>query len=257
MHRKKAMMKKKESIENTPQDSSKIEKLRDDLFQYRVEIQSYKRSMNILSACVSIVIALLGFFGYNKVESLLDKVEQGANERLAKTDELLDKIDTHYLDSLKLTVEERTLAYEQAISALEKGTRVNNELYKKLITGLPYNKRSEVKYDSYILRDATNIFDVVFYSDKYSLGQTGECYIVMGDEFVKEKYDVLLVEVLPKQRNVAIYYQMFEVYSNYNKLHFKFGRFEQYKDYELAVILLRKKGKDVIGYMQKKPISIN
>lgn len=249
------MVRKKDS-KNTPEESTNIEKLRDDLFQYRVEIQAYRRSMNMLSACVSIVIAILGFFGYNKVEALLDKVEQRANERLAKTDELLTKIDTHYLDSLKTIVEERTVAYEEAIGALEKGTRVNNELYKKLISGLPYNKRVEAKYNSYVLRDATNIFDVVFYTDKYSFGQTGECYVVMGEEFIKEKDDVLLVEVLPKKRNVAIYYQTFEVHSNYNKLHFKFGQYEQYEDYELAVFLLRNKGKEVFGYRQMRPISI-
>ena len=230
------------------------EKIRDELFQYRVDIQSYKRSMNVLWACVPIIMAVLAFFGYNKVEALLDKVEQNANERLSKTESLLSKVDMHYLDSLTAIVEERTIAYEEAIGALEKGTRVNNDLYKKLISGLPYNKRLETKLVPYVGKDATNIFDIVFYSEKYKYDQTGECYVVMGDEYCIEKDDVFLIEVRPGNRHVIIFGETFEVRGNYNKFHFKFGRFEQYSDYELVVLLLRKKGKETIGYELSRPI---
>ena len=232
-----------------------FEKLRDELFQYRVDIQSYKRSMNTLWACVPIIMAILAFFGYNKIESLLDRVEQNASERLSETDALLSKVDTHYLDSLTAIVEERTIAYEEAIAALEKGTRVNNELYKKLISGLPYNKRIEMKVEPYVGKDATNVFDVVFYSEKYQYNQIGECYVVMGDDYSLEKDDVFLIEVRPQNRHMIIFSETFEVLSNYNKFHFKFERFEQYDDYELIVVLLRKKGKETIGQMLSMPIT--
>lgn len=111
------------------------------MFRYRVKMQSYKRSMNTLWVCDSIVLAVLGFLGYNRVENLLEKVEKNANERLSKTDAMLAKIDTHILDLITTVVGERTEAYEKAIAALEKGMKVNRELYKKLISGLPYNKK--------------------------------------------------------------------------------------------------------------------
>ena len=123
--------------------------------------------MSTLWACVSVVVALLGFFGYNRVEALLDRVEKSANERLSKTDSLLVRIDSHFLDSLMTVVDERTTAYHDAIAALEKGARVNNELYKKLISGLPYNKRDATSIKSYIRDDATSLFDIVYYPNPY------------------------------------------------------------------------------------------
>ncbi len=246
---------KQTEINKQTENPQSYEKLRDELFQYRVDIQSYRRSMNALWACVPVIMAILAFFGYNKVEALLDKVEQSANERLSETDALLSKVDAHYLDSLTAIVEERTIAYEEAIAALEKGTRVNNELYTKLISGLPYNKRVETKVEPYVGKSATNLFDIVFYSEKYKYGQTGECYVVMGDEYSIEKDDVFLIEVRPRNRHMIISSETFEVLGNYNKFHFRFGQFEQYSDYELSVVLLRKKGKDTMGYKLSMPIT--
>lgn len=249
-------MTKKKHPNEEPRDNESCEKLRDELFQYRVEIQSYKRSMNTLWACVSVVVAILGFFGYNRVESLLEKVEESANERLSKTDSILTKIDTQFLDSITTAVAEKTEEYENAIAALEKGMRVNKELYKKLISGMPYNKRVDDAFHSYVERDAVNLFDVIFYDDKYVSDKTGECYVVMGDEYKKEKNDLLLVEVKPNNRHVIVYYQAFEVQNNYNRLHYSFSQFEKYKEYTLIVVLIRKQGKDYLGYTVKKPVVI-
>lgn len=253
MTKKGSKSKDEEELRN---NNVSYEKLRDELFQYRVDIQTYKRSMNMVWACVSVVVAILGFFGYNRVEALLDKVEQNANERLSQTDELLAKVDMNYLDSLRTIVEQRTLSYEEAISALEKGTRVNNDLYKKLFDGLPYNKRVDNSYDAYYPSDATNIFDIIYYTESYSLGKDGDCYVIMGEEYKYEVDDMFLVEIMPKDRNMAIYYQKFEVHNNYNKLHFNFKKFEQYKEYTLDVILLRKKGDILNGYRTVVPINI-
>lgn len=248
------MSKRKSKTESETIES--YEKLRDELFEYRVDIKSYKRSMNTLIATVPVVMTILGFFGYNRVEGLLENMEARANARLAKTDSLLAMVDTRYLDSLKEVVNERTLLYEEAIAALERGTRVNNEIYKKLIESLPYNKRLEAQYDMYYSKDAFNLFDIVYYSEEYGFNKTGECYIVMGDEYVKEPDDVFLVEVLPRERNVALYYQLFEVHDNYNRLFYKFNKFEKYNEYVLRVVLLRKHGKDRYGYLINKGIII-
>lgn len=248
---------RKDQVNEPAVRESLYEKLRDELFHYRVEIQSYKRSMSTLWACVSVVVALLGFFGYNRVEALLDRVEKSANERLSKTDSLLVKIDSHFLDSLMTVVDERTTAYHDAIAALEKGARVNNELYKKLISGLPYNKRDATSIKSYIRDDATSLFDIVYYPNPYSYNTIGDCYIVMGDEYTREKDDVFIVEVAPKNRNLLLFYQQFEVKSNYNKLHFKLEKYEQFTEYELVVILIRKRGKEYSGYRMTKPLTIN
>ncbi len=246
----------KKTVTNGDDYKDLNEKLRDELFQYRVEIQSYKRSIRMLCVCVSVVVAILGYFGYDRVDVIVERVEQKANARLAKTDELLAKIDTRYLDSLQSTVEERSRAYEAAISALEKGTRVNDELYKKLISGLPYNKRVEGGVAGYVKSLATNIFDLVYYTPDYSYGKTGECYIIMSDEYTYDKSDVFLVAVFPKNRRLAVYHQAFVVHENYNKLHFSFDRYENYDEYTLEIVLLQKNKKETIGYTLSTPMRI-
>ena len=242
---------------NNPERDESYEKLRDELFEYRVDIKTYKRSMSILVGSVSVIVAICGFFGYNRIEALLNKVESNANARLARTDSLLAKVDMRFLDSLTAVVEERTTQYEEAIAALEKGSRVSNDMYKKLISSLSYNKRIEKHYDAYLQRDATNYFDLVFYSEYYKPGSTGECYVVMGEEYEKREDDMFLVEVFPRNRNIAIFHQTFDVQRNYNRLFFSFGKFEDYKEYSLRVILLRKNKKEYDGYTIYRPLSID
>lgn len=244
----------KKAEKNISNENDLYEKLRNELFEYRVDIKSYKRSMNTLIAAASVVMTILAFFGYNRIEAIHDEVEARANARLAKTDSLLAMVDMRYLDSLKEVVNERTLLYEEAIAALERGTRVNNEIFKKLIENLPYNKRLEVGIGAFYEKDAFNLFDVVYYSEEYGYKNTGECYVVMGDEFVKQPDDMFLVEVFPKKRNLAVYFQLFEVHDNYNKLFFKFDKFEQYDKYVLKVVLLRNSEKHRSGYSMQKEV---
>lgn len=252
------MVKKKEkNIEaHTEESSTQYEKLRDELFQYRVEIQSFKHSMRTIWISITVGFTLFGFLGYGKVEALLDRVETKANERLSKTDSLLAKVDTQYLDSLIAVVNEKTLAYEASVAALEKGTLVNNNLMKSIIKDIPYNKRFDVKHTPYFETDATNMFNVIYYTDNYAYGETGDCYVVMGEEYKKEEGDVFLVEIKVENRNIAVFYQTFEAFENYNKLHYSFGDHKHGSRYLLVIALIRKRGTDFIGYTQTKPIVV-
>ncbi len=252
------MVKKKEKTpeEHAADSSNQYEKLRDELFQYRVEIQSFKHSMKTIWISITIGFALLGFLGYGQVEALLDRVEKNANERLSKTDSLLAKVDTHYLDSMIAVVNEKTISYEASVAALEKGTRVNNNMIKSLISGIPYNKRFDVEHTPYMKTDATGMFDIIYYTDYYVYGETGDCYVVMGEEYKKEDGDIFLVEVRVENRHVAVFYQTFEAFDSYNKLHYNFRRFENATHYSLEIALIRKRGKDFIGYTQTKPIIV-
>lgn len=252
------MVKKKEKIleDHTEVSSNQYEKLRDELFQYRVDIKSFQRSMRIVWVSITIGFALLGYLGYGQVEDLLDRVEKKANDRLAKTDSLLAKVDTRYLDSLIAVVNEKTIAYEASVAALEKGTRVNNNMIRSLISGLPYNKRFDVKHTPFIVTDAINMFDIIYYTDDYVFGETGDCYVVMGEEYKKEEGDIFLVEVKVENRRVAVFYQTFEALENYNKLHYSFGSYEHETRYSLVIALIRKRGEDFIAYSQTKPIVV-
>lgn len=249
------MAKRSEREQNSVHEKEDVsEKLRDELFKYRVEIQSYKRSMGILAAAVSVILAVFAFFGYDKIDAIVNRVETNANARLAKTDSLISRVDMRVLDSLKEVVEERTIAYETAIAALERGTRVNEELNKRLISSLPYNNRIESEMEPFIEKDAINTFDIIYYTKDYSVGEMGDCFVMMGDGFSLKKDDVFLVEVNPKGRMIMIYFETFEVNARNNKLPFVFKRYERESEYELTIVLLRKQGGKRFGYKLSKPL---
>lgn len=247
-------MAKKKAEKPTLDNNDSIETMRDELFQYRVEICSYKRSMNCLIACVSVVIALLGFFGYDKIDSVADRFEERASNRLSVTDSILAKIDTHFLDSITNIINQTTIVYENALLSLEKGIQYNTD-YKQLISKQPYNKRKEGFVNSFAIRNATNVFDLAYYTDSIHSGNVGECFVVMRDDYDYSQEDLFLVEILPSGSNTVIYRQTFEVKSDYNKFYYQFNKQESNNKYKLEVILLKKVGNQFdFGYKVAKNI---
>lgn len=181
------------------------EKLRDELFHYRIEIKSYQRSFGILATCVSVVIGILAFFGYERIESVMKSYESRANNRLAHTDSLLANVDAKALDSLRDAVASRTALYEKAMSELEKGTRINSELFKIIIRNLPFNSHVEHPIDSYQQNSAAGVFDIGFYTELYKTGQTGECHVVFNENATIGPEDVFIVSIFPKNRHLPFF----------------------------------------------------
>lgn len=259
------MPKKTEKQQVTDSKDFQYEKLREELFQYRVEISSYKKSMKYLIGCVSVVIAVLAFFGYDKIDTIIKGIERQTNQRLAKTDSLLSTIDIYYLDSLKAVVSEKTHSYEEAIAALERGTQANQELFRIMIENMSYNTRIENSFTSfnvadsqpsYIGKEGIGFFDIVYYTGELNDGGEGECYVVLEDGLERDDSDFFLVEVLPNGRNVAIFYQCFKIQGKYNKIPFVIHRFENYSDYRLRVIYIKQSEKNNIGYSLQRPVKI-
>lgn len=252
-------MAKKKDVHDV-RDSANLEsyeKLRDELFHYRIEIKSYQRSIGILATCVSIVIGILAFFGYDRIESVMKSYESRANNRLAHTDSLLSYVDTKALDSLRDVVASKTALYEKAMSELEKGTRINAELFKMIIGNLPFNSHVEHHIDSYLQNSATGVFEIGFYTELYKAGQTGECHVVFNDNATIGLDDVFIVSIFPKNRHLAIFYQTYSIQGKYNRLPFTFYKYEQYKEYTLSITLLKDSATPRRGYNYTRPIFLN
>lgn len=247
-------MKKKNSEIEDDNPNKDYEKLRDELFKYRIEINAFQRSIKTIIACVTLVIAILSYFGYDKIDSVVNKIEQQTNKRLASTDSILSQIDTHYLDSLTLLVEERTALYENALKELERGMEANKELLNVVISNMNYNKRTTRDIKSFTVDNGVGLFDIIQYADELRSGELGECYVVLNDDVVISDDNVFLVEILPKGRNVLVYYQFFEINGRYNKFNYSFSKFEQYDDYILRVALIKKTKSGYVGYCRYNPI---
>lgn len=247
------MAKKKEECIDKEKNES-YEKLRDELFQYRIEIKSYQRSIGILVACVSVVIGILAFFGYDRIESVMNSYESRAVERLAHTDSLLSNVDAKALDSLRNAVIAKTAFYENAMSELEKGTQINAELFKLIIGNLPFSSHVEHQIEPYPEKSGAGVFDIMYYTDKCKDGQTGECHIVLNDNTTIGPEDIFIVAVFPKGRHLAIFYQTYSIQGKYNRLPFTFYKHENYMEYILSVTLLKDSDKPRVGFNYTRPL---
>lgn len=236
--------------------SESYEKLKDELFECRVELASWKKSFNILATCVTVIIAIITFFGYGKIEAVMKGVEARTEVRLSRVDELLAKVDTRQLDSITRLVSERTSQYEDAIAALDKGMMANRELLRLMIDNMPYNKKIESRIPSYIQKDAIGVMDVIFCDESLAQGISGNCYVLIDESFQLEEDDRLIIQVLPTGRRILVFDGCYVPQGKYNKLGFILNPFEKYKDYIVEVILLRKNGKDYYGYTLTRPLRL-
>lgn len=214
---------------------SSYEKLRDEVFQYRVETKAQLKSFRYLVSFATVLIALLAFFGYDKIDRVIDKIEERTNSRLANTDSLLSLIDTRYLDSLTSAVSQRTAIYEKALTELERGTKVSQEYFRVIGNSLPYNKESEIKIDSYFNDNRINVIDVVRYSEILHDREIGDCIVSIRDDVDINEGDVLEVKVFPKGRRIVMFSQFYKVNKPLNRLPFRITRYNDYQDYTLLV----------------------
>ena len=249
------MAKKKDTQESV--DNVRIEtheRLRDELFQYRIEIKSFQRSIKVIASCVTVILGLFAFFGYDRIESVVRHYETRADKRLARTDSLLSAVDTRALDSLIETVAAKTAIYEKALSELERGSQINAELFSIILRSLPYNSHIEHPIEEYHEKSYAGVFDVVFYTERYEPGQTAECHVVLNDSTAINPEDVFIVAVFPTDSHLAVFYQTFTIQGKYNRLPFVFAKYEKYTEYTLSVTLLKDSETPRIGYNSSMPV---
>ena len=138
-------------------NNSSIENLRNELFDYRIDIKSYKRNLSTIIIASSVLISVLAFFGYNKIDAIENSILERANNRLAITDSILATIDQKKIDSLKLLLIEKEKEYKLTISNFEKIVAQNKKLEMKLLVSLPENERIKSKNNAFIKEYPTDI----------------------------------------------------------------------------------------------------
>jgi hypothetical protein len=114
---------KPESRSDDTQQSS-YEKLRDEVLEVKVDYRAWLRSLKVIALCVTIILAILAYFGYDKIESIESTAVQRVNERLAKTDSLISLIDEvriHQLDQMLNELSQRVDGKEQELDQLMMG----------------------------------------------------------------------------------------------------------------------------------------
>ena len=248
----------KKTTKSVSEDScpTSYEKLRDEVFQYRIETRSQLKSFRYLASFTAIVVAILAFFGYDKIDSITSKIEERTNSRLASTDSLLSSIDTQYLDSLTIAVSQRTAIYEKALTELERGTKVSQDYFRVVGNSLPYNKEIEVKIDSYLNDNRIDVIDVVQFSGTIHERQVGDCIVSIRDDVDIKEGDAIEIKVYPKGRRIVVFSQFYHVNKPLNRLSFRITRFEDYQDYSLFITLYSLINGQYHAYVVEEPLKL-
>jgi hypothetical protein len=179
----------------TKTEQSNCDKLRDELFEVRVDVKAYIRSLKILGSSVAILFAILAYFGYDKIDSVQQTVLVKANQRLAQTDSLLANVDQAKLDSLNRLLVRKQREYEVTLSNFELALRRNKELEFKLYDALKPNERAEYELPSWTVHPPEDFFEVKYFSDKFRSGEKLDLYLSFSESFDLSNAKVLRVEL--------------------------------------------------------------
>jgi len=225
-------------------NNSSVENLRNELFDYRVDIKSYKRNLNTIIIASSVLISVLAFFGYNKIDAIEESILERANNRLAITDSILAKIDQAKIDSLNTLLVEKEKEYKLTISNFEKIVTQNKDLEMKLLVSLPENERIKSRNDSYYKEYPTDFFEVRPFKTILKNGQKESLFLVFKDDVEFSPEDYLTLKLYPKDRNIMLMDKCYLINSKFNKLSFGLSKYDNYKTYTLEIAYYRKENRD-------------
>jgi hypothetical protein len=228
-------MKKQSNSEKNDIDSSSLEKLKSDLFDYRIDIKAYKRNINTIIICGSLIISVLGFFGYNKIESIQNSILERANERLAITDSILSKIDQKKIDSLNEIISQKEIEYQQTIENFENTILKNRALEDKLLKSLPENKRSNNNVNHYEIEYSNSYFEVRPFRKTLRPRENESIFLVFKDNVITSKNDFIILSLYPKGRGILLMEKRYDIDTRLNRLSFEIEKFENFTDYTLRI----------------------
>jgi len=158
------------------------------------------RNLNTIIIAGTLIISVLAFFGYNKIENIEKIVIDKTNQRLAITDSLLAKIDQKKIDSIKNILIVKEKEYSTIITNFEKTIQQNRELELLFLKSIPENESIKENNVSYSLGNPEGLFEVVINNKKLKSGQKDFVYLIFQedldlgpDDFISIKLYILKI----------------------------------------------------------------
>ncbi|MCL4548701.1 MAG: hypothetical protein M1495_09045 [Bacteroidetes bacterium] len=192
------------------------EKLRDELFKVSVDYKAWMRSLKIIAIAITIILTLLAFFGYDKIDTIEKTILERANLRLAKTDSILSKIDDKKINELNMRLVEKEKQYEQTLSNFEKLLSQNEKIEDRILQLLPNNKRIEYKLSTYIIKSPEDYFQIKPIKNIWHSNEIMNLYLVFNDNFDLKKVTALRFQLSDSKYLVKDYY--FQNEQRFNKI---------------------------------------
>ncbi|MDP4194857.1 MAG: hypothetical protein Q8940_07400 [Bacteroidota bacterium] len=197
-------------------NESSCEKLRDEVFKINVDYHTWMRSLKVIGICVTIILTLLTFFGYDKIDSIEKTILERANVRLAKTDSLLAKIDDKRINEINYKLLQKEKEYEVTIGNFEKMIAQNERLEERILQLLPDNKRIDVKLNSYISKSPEDIFEIRPVKDSWNNNENMKLYLIFNDKYDLNKVIGLKFSIDNSKYEIKDYY--YQIEQRFNKI---------------------------------------
>lgn len=202
----------------------------------------------MLSATV--VIAILAFFGYEKVDKIEKTILERANQRLEKTDSLLAKIDEKRIDEINQRLIEKEKEYQKTISHFDKLISQSKEIEKRLLDLLPENERTEYPLEAYIVKPPSDLFEIRSFPSKFKVNEKANIFMILSENIDLKKVKVLSIKLMHGDTLIKDYYYKPKV--NLNKMSITFD--VKQGDYRLLVGFFAesKKEEDIFYKLSQK-----
>jgi hypothetical protein len=200
-------------------NESNCEKLRDELFDTKVDLKSFIRSIKIIVTSVSIIITILAFFGYNKIENIQTQILEQANERVAKVDTLLAKVDENRINIMNAKILATQKNLDSLYNNIGKLIIKNKKLEDMAINTLPPNEQIELSIPQWFENNGDNDFEIRM---KTNTNNKKDLFVIFNDNFDLNKVKCLAVEVSNVlSKNTCLFFNCYKIQGRINKLSFQ------------------------------------
>lgn len=237
---------------------SNYDKIRDELIEIKSDYKAWLRSLKILWVAVSIILFILAFFGYSKIESIEKTIFERVELRLKTTDSLLAQIDKRRIDSLNKIISEKEVEYKSVIANFENTIRKNKELELKLLNSLVPNKRIEYNLTSYYKESSEGYLKISEIPKSINQKSSLPIYLIFLNNEAVQMAEVINVSVTYKNDKgeiISTGRYFYEINGVYNKAVISFDLPKRRYDVEIGFIA--KVNGNKYNYSQNYSIDVN
>lgn len=228
------------------------EDLRKDITEVRIDYKAWIRTIKIIAFSVTIILAVLTYFGYDKIDSLEKTIIDRTNNRLAQTDSILSKIDEKKINEINQRITDKEKEYSQTLKNFEKIITQNKRIEDNILALLPNNKRTERKLSSYYGSHVDDLFDFRPIENSYKQNSVVNFYLIFKETFDLNNADVISLNLFRGNYIIKQYYYVIE--QRFNKINLTFD--VEKGDYTIEFGFLSKSNDKPTFHSYKKNIKI-
>jgi hypothetical protein len=194
--------------------------LRKDIIEVKIDYKSWMRSLKVIAIAVTVVLSILAYFGYDKIDTLEKTILDRTNSRLAKTDTLLSKIDEKRIDAINKRITEKETEYNSTLKSIEKVINQNKIMEEKILSVLPNNTRVNRELKSFMAGQQDDIFETRQLQATYNRNQKTSLYLIFDEKYDLKNVDVICLQMTKDNVIQKDYY--YAVEQRFNKIEVTF-----------------------------------